>query len=160
MTLCRRLNAEPITVINTGHHYSASPQTVFIEEAQHWLEYCNGPATGTVRAANGHPKAYNVKYREIEKELFLTKNASVYVNFVKAFVPALKAIDPSTTISELSQPIQSQASRFCRYHRKLSQIKQIALLIETSCEYRKQLISITRNACYNVPWSFKKGKRS
>ena len=101
MTLCRRLNADPIIVINTGHRYSASPQTEFIEEAKHWLEYCNGPATstwGAVRAANGHPEPYNVKYWEMGNEIFLTRSASVYVNFLKAFVPALKAIDPSITI--------------------------------------------------------------
>ena len=101
MTMCRRLNAEPIIVINTGHRYSASPQTQYIEEAKHWLEYCNGPATstwGAVRAANGHPEPYNVKYWEMGNEIWLTRSASVYVNFLKAFVPALKAIDPSITI--------------------------------------------------------------
>ena len=101
ITLCRRLNAEPIIVINTGHRYSSSPQTEWIEEAQQWLEYCNGPATstwGAVRAANGHPEPYNVKYWEMGNEIFLTRSASVYVNFLTAFVPALKAIDPSITI--------------------------------------------------------------
>jgi alpha-L-arabinofuranosidase len=101
MTLCRRLNAEPIIVINTGHRYSASPQAEYIEEAKQWLEYCNGPATstwGARRAANGHPEPYNVKYWEMGNEIFLTRSASVSVNFVKAFVPALKAIDPSIKI--------------------------------------------------------------
>jgi len=99
--LCRRLNAEPIIVINTGHRYSASPQTEYIEEAKQWLEYCNGPATstwGAVRAANGHPEPYNVKYWEMGNEIFLTRSASINVDFVKAFVPALKAIDPSIKI--------------------------------------------------------------
>jgi alpha-N-arabinofuranosidase len=99
--MCRRLNAEPIIVINTGHRYSASPQTEYIEEAKHWLEYCNGPATstwGAVRAANGHPEPYNVKYWEMGNEIFLTRSASIYVNFLKAFVPALKAVDSSITI--------------------------------------------------------------
>jgi alpha-L-arabinofuranosidase len=101
MTLCRRLNAEPIIVINTGHRYSASPQAEYIEEAKQWLEYCNGPATstwGAIRAANGHPEPYNVKYWEMGNEIFLTRSASISVNFVKAFVPALKAIDPSIKI--------------------------------------------------------------
>ena len=101
MTLCHRLNAEPIIVINTGHRYSSSPQAEFIEEAKHWLEYCNGPVNstwGAIRAANGHPTPYNVKYWEMGNEIFLTRSASVYVNFLKAFVPELKAIDPSITI--------------------------------------------------------------
>lgn len=101
ITLCRRLNAEPIICINTGHRYSASPQTEFIEEAQHWVEYCNGSPSstwGAVRAANGHSEPYHVKYWEIGNEVFLTRSASVYVNFLKAFVPALKAVDPSIKI--------------------------------------------------------------
>ena len=101
ITLCRRMNAEPIICINTGHRYSASPQTEYIEEAQQWLEYCNGPATstwGAIRAANGHPEPYNVKYWEMGNEIFLTRSASINVDFVKAFVPALKAIDPSIKI--------------------------------------------------------------
>jgi alpha-N-arabinofuranosidase len=99
--LCRRLNAEPIIVINTGHRYSASPQTQYIEEAKQWLEYCNGPATstwGAVRAANGHPEPYNVKYWEMGNEIWLTRSASEYVNFLKAFVPALRAVDSSIVI--------------------------------------------------------------
>jgi alpha-N-arabinofuranosidase len=99
--LCRRLNAEPIIVINTGHRSSASPQTQYVEEAKQWVEYCNGPATstwGAVRAANGHPEPYNVKYWEMGNEIWLTRSASQYVNFLKAFVPALKAVDSSITI--------------------------------------------------------------
>ena len=99
--LCRRLNAEPIIVINTGHRYSSSPQTQYIEEAKQWLEYCNGPVTstwGSVRAANGHPEPYHVKYWEMGNEIFLTRSASINVDFVKAFVPALKSIDPSIKI--------------------------------------------------------------
>jgi alpha-N-arabinofuranosidase len=101
ITMCRQLNAEPIIVINTGHRYSSSPQNQYIEEAKDWLEYCNGSATstwGAVRAANGHPEPYNVKYWEMGNEIWLTRTAGQYVNFLKAFVPALKAVDSSITI--------------------------------------------------------------
>jgi alpha-N-arabinofuranosidase len=101
MTLCRRLGAEPIIVINIGHRESAVPQLFMIEEAQQWVEYCNGPADsewGAKRALNGHPEPYNVKYWEISNEVWLARNAATYVNFIKAFVPALKAIDPDIRI--------------------------------------------------------------
>lgn len=101
ITLCRRLGAEPIIVINIGHRLFSVPQAEYIEEAQHWLEYCNGPATsewGAVRAANGHAESYNVKYWEISNEIWLTRDAHTYVEFLKAFVPALKQIDPSIKI--------------------------------------------------------------
>jgi len=101
VTLCRRLGAEPLIVINTGHRSSSVPQAEYIEEAQHWVEYCNGPASstwGSKRAANGHPKPYNVQYWEFGNEVFLTRSADIYVNFLNAFVPALKAVDPSIKI--------------------------------------------------------------
>lgn len=101
MTLCQRVGAEPLVVINIGHRLSPVPQAEYIEEAQEWLEYCNGPATsewGAVRAANGHPQPYNVKYWEISNEIWLTRDANTYVQFLKAFVPALKEVDPSIKI--------------------------------------------------------------
>jgi alpha-N-arabinofuranosidase len=101
MTLCHRLGAEPIIVINIGHRESAVPEPFMIEEAQQWVEYCNGPVTsewGAKRASNGHPEPYGVKYWEISNEVWLARNATTYVNFLKAFVPALKAIDPDIRI--------------------------------------------------------------
>jgi alpha-N-arabinofuranosidase len=99
--MCRQLKAEPIIVINTGHRYSSSPQNQYVQEAKDWVEYCNGPATstwGAVRAANGHPEPYNVKYWEMGNEIWLTRSASQYVNFLNAFIPALKAVDSSIII--------------------------------------------------------------
>ncbi|RPI02143.1 MAG: T9SS C-terminal target domain-containing protein [Calditrichaeota bacterium] len=101
LTLCRRFGAEPIMVINIGHRSFPVPQQAYIEEAQHWIEYCNGPENspwGAVRAVNGHPAPYNVKYWEISNEVWLTRDANTYVDFIKAFVPALKQIDPSIKI--------------------------------------------------------------
>ncbi len=101
VTLCRQLNCEPIIVINIGHRSSATPQSEYIEEAQHWVEYCNGPASstwGAVRAANGHEEPYNVKYWEISNEVWLTRNVTTYINFLNAFVPALKEVDPTIKI--------------------------------------------------------------
>ena len=37
------------------------------------MRYCNAPATdewGAKRAANGHPEPYNVKYWEIDNEMW------------------------------------------------------------------------------------------
>jgi alpha-N-arabinofuranosidase len=101
MTLCQRLDCEPIIVINIGHRSSATPQPEYIEEAQHWVEYCNGPASstwGAVRAANGHEEPYNVKYWEIGNEIWLTRDVNTYIDFLNAFVPALKAVDPDIKI--------------------------------------------------------------
>ena len=73
IAMCRRVGAEPLIVINIG-----TPQwnqgvmdNDFLQEALDWIEYCNGPADskwGQVRAANGHPEPYRVKYWEIDNE--------------------------------------------------------------------------------------------
>lgn len=103
MTLCEKLNSDKILVINIGHRFSLIPQQEYIEEAQNWVEYCNGDASttwGAKRAANGHPEPYNVQYWEISNEVWLTSGmtATVYSNFLKTFVPALKEIDPDIKI--------------------------------------------------------------
>jgi len=101
MTLCSRLSAEPLVVINIGHRYYDTPQTEYIEEAQQWVEYCNGPSSstwGSVRAANGHEEPYDVKYWEISNEVWLTRNITTYIEFLQAFVPSMKEVDPSIKI--------------------------------------------------------------
>ncbi|MBN1783139.1 DUF1080 domain-containing protein [bacterium] len=101
MALCDKLGAEPIVVINIGHRESTLPQAEMIEEAQNWVEYCNGPVSstwGAKRAANGHPEPYHVRYWEISNEIWLTRNIYTYNNFLKVFIPAMKAIDPDIKI--------------------------------------------------------------
>ena len=73
IAMCRRVGAEPLIVINIG-----TPQWNRDVHGQRlpaggadWIEYCNGPADskwGKVRAANGHPEPYRVKYWEIDNE--------------------------------------------------------------------------------------------
>ena len=55
--LCELVGAEPILTVNTA---TGTP-----EEFLDWYEYVNGPVTtkyGRMRAENGHPEPYNVKY--------------------------------------------------------------------------------------------------
>jgi alpha-N-arabinofuranosidase len=106
MALCRRVGAEPIIVINTGTpmwNVNRTPETAdvdWLQEALDWLEYCNGchltTKWGAVRAANGHPAPYNVRYWEIDNEIELS--AEAYIETLKKFVPAMKAIDPTIKI--------------------------------------------------------------
>lgn len=107
LDLCRRLDAEPIIVVNTGMHVTgtSTPEewAPWIKEAQEWLEYCNGPADsewGRVRAENGHPDPYNITYWEIDNELWRSKQTdpAVYAEAVKLFSVALRGVDPSITV--------------------------------------------------------------
>jgi alpha-N-arabinofuranosidase len=96
MSLCRRVGAEPIVVINTGARNPASDRPQYIQDARDLVEYCNGPATtkwGKVRAANGHPDPYGVKYWELDNEIWSMK-ADDYIELIRQFVPAMKQMDP------------------------------------------------------------------
>lgn len=107
MTLCRKLGAEPLFVVNTGMHVTGTKNAdewkPWIQEACDWVEYLNGPATsawGKIRAANGHPEPYKVKYFEIDNELWrsLQPSPAVYAQAVPLFAEAMKKVDPSITI--------------------------------------------------------------
>ncbi len=106
ITMCRKLDSEPLIVINAGFHEGAGTPEAWepwIKEACEWLEYCNGPIDskwGSKRAENGHPKPYNVKYWEIDNELWRSKvpDAKIYSEAVKLFSVALKEVDPSIIV--------------------------------------------------------------
>lgn len=106
--MCHKIGAEPIIVINTGILDSTCGVGIqdkktpdeYLCDAMDWVEYCNGPADstwGAVRAANGHPEPYNVKYWEIDNETWAA-GSSAYSNAVKRFAPALKSVDPTIKI--------------------------------------------------------------
>ncbi len=62
---CRLLGAEPCICVNAGEGTAA--------EAAAWVGYCNGPADspmGRLRAANGHPEPFGVKYWDIGNEIW------------------------------------------------------------------------------------------
>ena len=69
---CREIDTEPVIVVSVGFDRPESEREQILQNACDWVAYCNEPATGkwgSVRAANGHPEPYNVKYWEIDNEL-------------------------------------------------------------------------------------------
>jgi alpha-L-arabinofuranosidase len=106
--MCHAIGAEPIIVVNTGILNSTCGVSIpnkktaseYLQDAMDWVEYCNGPAYsnwGAVRAANGHPEPYNVKYWEIDNETWAA-GSSAYCIKVQEFAPAMKAVDPNIKI--------------------------------------------------------------
>lgn len=103
IAMCRKVGAEPIIVVNIG-----TPQwnrdvldNDFLQEVLDWIEYCNGPADskwGKVRAANGHPQPYGVKYWEIDNETW-HMGAETYAEWVNRFAPAMRKADPSIKLA-------------------------------------------------------------
>jgi alpha-N-arabinofuranosidase len=98
LTLCRLIRVDPYLCVNSGFGSA--------REAAELVEYVNGRADtpmGRVRAANGHPSPYQVKYWNIGNEMFGFwqlgyMTPSQYVIKHGLFAKAMKKADPSITI--------------------------------------------------------------
>lgn len=106
--MCEMTGTEPLIVINTGVLDRTCGATItkklepgqYLQDALDWMEYCNGDITttwGAVRAANGHPETYNVKYWEIDNETW-GAGINAYINKVKTFAPAMREKYPDIKI--------------------------------------------------------------
>ncbi len=102
---CRAVGCEPMICVNAG---SGTPA-----EAARWIQYCNGDVDtpmGALRAANGHPKPYNVRYWEVGNELYGRRwqcywtTASGYVDRYKNFAKAMSAADPTIKLYACGRP--------------------------------------------------------
>ncbi len=101
--MCERIGAEPLIVVNIGTvNWNEEPDPEeFMQDVLDWIEYCNGPATsewGQVRAKNGHPEPYNVKYWEIDNETW-HMGVSSYIEAVKRFALPMKKKDPTIKLA-------------------------------------------------------------
>ncbi len=98
MTLCRLLDAEPYIAVNSGFadDHSAAKE----------VEYVNGPVDtpmGGLRAANGHPEPYNVKWWGIGNEMYGDwqlghMSLEHYAQKHNRFAAAMRKADPSIKI--------------------------------------------------------------
>jgi alpha-L-arabinofuranosidase len=93
----RAVGAEPSITVNVeGGGATAA-------EAAAWVEYCNGPATskyGAMRAANGHPAPFGVKFWEVGNEIWGDwvrghSDAATYARNYNRYAQAMRAVDPS-----------------------------------------------------------------
>lgn len=102
---CRAVGCEPMICVNAG---SGTPA-----EAARWVQYCNGAVDtpmGALRAANGHPKPYNVRHWEIGNELwgrwqYYWTTASGYVDRYKEFAKGMLAADPTIRLYACGAPV-------------------------------------------------------
>ena len=97
---CREINSEPIIVVSVRFERPAEEYDSTLQNAVNWVRYCNAPATdewGAKRAANGHPEPYNVKYWEIDNEMW-EMGIDRYEKCVRDFSTAVRKIDPSIKI--------------------------------------------------------------
>jgi alpha-N-arabinofuranosidase len=97
--LCRKLNAEPLIVLAAN---STDPG-----DAMDWVHYLNDPPTtemGRLRASNGHPEPYGVRYFQIDNEpMNLGLTPEKYSEIVNLYGSRLRAIVPEALIVACGQ---------------------------------------------------------
>lgn len=97
VAFARAAGAEPSITVNVeGRGATAA-------EAAAWVEYCNGPASskyGAMRAANGRPAPFGVKFWEVGNEIWGDwvrghSDAETYARNYNRYAEAMRAVDPS-----------------------------------------------------------------
>lgn len=100
--LCKRLNSEPLVVL-------AAPtmKREDLDYAMGWVHYLNDPSTtewGRLRAQNGHPEPYNVRYFQIDNEPMNNGfTPEYYAAIVNLYGSHLRAIAPNARIVACGQ---------------------------------------------------------
>ena len=92
---CRAIDASPFICVNMG--------SGTMDEAQAWVEYCNGAGTtawANLRRQHGHPEPHRVRYWGLGNEMYGSwqignMNAHDYVKKARAFAMVMKRTDPS-----------------------------------------------------------------
>ena len=95
IAFARAVGAEPTLTVNVEGR-GATP-----EEAAAWVEYCNGAATsryGALRAANGHPAPFGVRYWEVGNEIWGDwvrghSDAATYARNFRRYADAMRRAD-------------------------------------------------------------------
>ena len=97
LQMCEDLGAQPLFVINCGmSHKGNVPMNEldsWVQDALDAIEYANGPTTsrwGMLRAKNGHPAPFGLKYMEIGNE----NGGPAYEERYARFYEAIKARYP------------------------------------------------------------------
>jgi len=102
LQFCEDLGAEPLFVVNVGmghwwcHDYTDIDE--YVQEALDAIEYANGDTTttwGALRAKNGHPAPFNLKYIEVGNEnynFYIDSNADQSDHYPDRYYTFYKAI--------------------------------------------------------------------
>ena len=104
---CRLLNAEPRICVNAGEGTAA--------DAAAWVEYCNGSTDtpmGALRARNGHPNPFHVKYWDVGNEIWGHwqlghVGPEHYALRAVEFARAMRQVDPDIVLIASGVPTDS-----------------------------------------------------
>jgi alpha-L-arabinofuranosidase len=100
---CRLIDAEPYLCVNMG--------TGTLDEAQAWVEYCNGASDtywANLRRQHGHDEPYRVRYWALGNEMYGewqigALSADEYVRRAREFAKVMKWTDPSIKLVSCGQ---------------------------------------------------------
>jgi alpha-N-arabinofuranosidase len=100
---CREVQTEPYICVNMG--------TGTLDEAQAWVEYCNGTGNthwANLRRANGHPEPYQVRYWGLGNEMYGEwqiggMTADDYVAAARRFAKIMLKTDPTIELASCGQ---------------------------------------------------------
>ena len=121
LQLAEDLGAHALFVVNMGlgHDWKVDENNIdpFIQEALDAIEYANGSATetfyGRLRAQNGHPEPFDLKYMEIgnEQEFMLNRDDYMrrYMQFytaIKTRWPELHLVADSYYFDNITEPVE------------------------------------------------------
>jgi len=102
LELCRQLDADPLVVLP-----ATSTRAEDVLYAMNWVHYLLDAATtkfGRLRAANGHPRPYNIPYFQIDNEpMNHNLSADQYADIVNVYGEKLKEIAPASKIIACGQ---------------------------------------------------------
>ena len=95
---CREIKAEPYICVNIG--------TGSLDEAIHWLEYCNSTGNtyyAKLRERYGHPDPYKVRYWGVGNENYGEwqvgyRSAKEYAKVLREYAKFMKVVDPTIKI--------------------------------------------------------------
>jgi len=124
LQLCEDIGADALWVCNPGFSDNyrnsevARPEDVhlFVQEAIDGLEYALGPADshwGAMRAANGHPEPFNMKYIEIGNEA----SGKIYADNYRIFYKAIKEKYPDLIIISNSDKVDGETVEITDHHK-------------------------------------------
>ncbi len=100
IAFCQAVGAEPLLVMRLGLGDATRFAPDQFPQALEWIEYCNGDTTtpmGRLRAANGHPDPYNVRYWELDNETYSIK-PEVYGARIAPLAQVIKQRWPDLTL--------------------------------------------------------------
>ena len=99
LQLCEDLGAAPMYVVNVGlgHEFTLTLKETeaLVQDALDALEYANGDVStkwGALRAANGHPDPYNIRFVEIGNENYQANASQQSQDYAERYYMFYKAI--------------------------------------------------------------------